>query len=156
MTISQMPFFTEISAGHSGPVIPESKRVYFQTRLRNRLFDFILGKFLDEQKKGLTKAILARRIGKTPDVINRWLGAPSNLTVDTMSDLLLGISAEELELSSFDPNELLTPNYMHSDWIAQPYQESTAVNSVFEGIIPKTKTEATTVKRGQTILESVS
>jgi len=96
MPTSQEQFFSELAGGHSGPTIPEAKRVYFQTRLRNRLFSFILGKFVIEQKKGLSKAALARRIGKSPEVINRWLGAPSNLTLDTVSDLLLGISAEEL------------------------------------------------------------
>ena len=93
-------FFSELAAGHSGPPIPEAKRVYFQTRLRNRLFDYILGRFVQEQEKGLTKAKLGRRIGKPPEMINRWLGAPSNLTLDTVSDLLLGICAEELVLQS--------------------------------------------------------
>jgi len=96
MSTSQEQFFDELAAGHSGPTIPEAKRVYFQTRLRNRLFNFILAKFIREQERGLTKAKLGRRIGKPPEVINRWLGAPSNLTLDTISDLLLGISAEEL------------------------------------------------------------
>src|SRR6478672_9376145 len=71
-TLQEQDFFSELAAGHSGPPIPESKRVYFQTRLRNRLFDYIVGRFVREQKKGLTKAALARRIGKSPEVINRW------------------------------------------------------------------------------------
>src|SRR6516225_3221113 len=99
MNISQGDtFFVELAAGHSGPTIPEAKRVYFQTRSRNRLFDYILGRFFQQQEKGLTKAKLARRIGKPPEMINRWLGAPSNLTLDSISDLLLGICAEELVL----------------------------------------------------------
>jgi hypothetical protein len=96
MSTSQEQFFSELAASHSGPTIPEAKRVYFQTRLRNRLFNFILGRFVQEQNNGLTKAKLARRIGKPPEMINRWLGSPSNLTIDTVSDLLLGICAEEL------------------------------------------------------------
>jgi hypothetical protein len=103
MTTLQTQFFSELEAGHSGPPIPEAKRVYFQTRLRNRVFNFILNKFLEETKNGLTKAGLARRIGKTPDVINRMLGAPSNLTLDSVSDLLIGIAAQELKLDSDSP-----------------------------------------------------
>ncbi len=76
MTISQTPFLTEVAAGHSGPPIPGPKRAYFQQRLQNRIFNFLLEKFIGAQKDGLTKAALARRIGKTPDIINRWLGAP--------------------------------------------------------------------------------
>ncbi len=124
MTTSQTQFFSELVSGHTGPPIPESKRVYFQTRLRNRVFNFILNKFLDESKNGLTKAVLARRIGKTPDVINRMLGAPSNLTLDSVSDLLLGISAEELKLTSDSPIDRSPINYLHSEWIIQDNQSS--------------------------------
>ena len=44
-----------------GP-IPAAKRAYFQQRLRNRIFNFLLEKFLSGQETGLTKAILSRRI----------------------------------------------------------------------------------------------
>jgi hypothetical protein len=53
-----MPFFSELASGHHGPPIPEAKRAYFQARLRNRLFNFIVEKFLHEQQRGLTKAAL--------------------------------------------------------------------------------------------------
>jgi hypothetical protein len=116
MTISQEQFFSELAAGHTGPTIPEAKRVYFQTRLRNRLFDFILGRFVREQRNGLTKAALGRRIGKPPEVINRWLGAPSNLTLDTVSDLLLGICAEE-----FVPQSETLLNQSVRNWTPHPW-----------------------------------
>ena len=70
MTFSQTPILSEIAAGHSGPEIPPSTRAYFQQRLRNRIFNFLLEKFAEAQKDGLTKAILARRIGRTPDIIS--------------------------------------------------------------------------------------
>jgi hypothetical protein len=122
MSTSQEQFFSELAAGHSGPTIPEAKRVYFQTRLRNRLFNFILGKFVIEQKKGLSKAALARRIGKPPEVINRWLGAPSNLTLDTVSDLLLGISAEELTPEADSLLNQAPRNFLPDPWIKQEEQ----------------------------------
>jgi hypothetical protein len=103
MNFSQTPIFAEIAAGHSGPEIPSSTRAYFQQRLRNRIFNFLLEKFIVAQRDGLTKAALARRIGKSPEVINRWLGIPSNLTIDSVSDLLLGIAAEEVEPGSSSP-----------------------------------------------------
>ncbi len=115
MTIYQRQFLSELAAGHDGPRIPAAKLAYFQERLRGRVFEFILGKFLEEQKSGLTQAKLARRIGKTADVINRWLGAPSNLTVDTISDLLIGIGAEELDLSSSQVLNRSPVNYSHLD-----------------------------------------
>jgi hypothetical protein len=79
------------------------------------LFEFLLNKFVEQQKFGLTKAKLARRIGKTPDVINRWLNMPSNLTADTISDLLLGICAEEPEMGGKSLLNRVPVNYGHLD-----------------------------------------
>ena len=115
MSTSQMQFMNEIKAGHDGAPIPQAKRVYFQERLRNRFFEFLLNRFLEQQKLGLTKAKLARRIGKTPDAVNRWLAAPSNLTLDTVSDLLLGINAEELEMNASSLLNRVPVNYHHQD-----------------------------------------
>ena len=116
MPTSQTQLLNEIGAGHDGPPIPESKRVYFQDRFRGRIFDFLINRFGDEQQqKGLTKAKLARRIGKPPEVINRWLGAPSNLTLDSISDLLLGISAEEMEMGAYSVLNRAPINYIHLD-----------------------------------------
>ena len=118
MTMSrQNAFLSELAAGHSGPPIPLEKRAYFQTRLRNRLFNFILEKFLEQQKNGLTKAALGRRIGKTPDVVSRLLGAPGNWTLDTVSDLLIGINAEELEPASSSLLDRQPRNYRHADYL---------------------------------------
>lgn len=115
MTVFHNPLLTELSAGHSGPPLPAATRAYFQQRLRIRLFKFLLTKFLDAQKNGLTKAALARRIGKTPDVVNRWLASPSNLTSDTVCDLLLGLSAEEMVPGSSSPLNRVSHNYSHYD-----------------------------------------
>lgn len=113
-TSHQMSFLSELAAGHSGPTIPLEKRAYFQARLRNQLFDYVLTKFEYEKARGLTKAALARRIGKTPDIVSRWLGAPGNWTLDTVSDLLLGIAAEELEISSSSVLNRQPRNYRHA------------------------------------------
>lgn len=80
----------------AGEPIPLGKRAYFQQRTLNKFYDFVVSKFLEREAEGLTKAELARRIGKGPDQVSRWLGAPGNWTLETVSDLLLGIAAEEL------------------------------------------------------------
>jgi hypothetical protein len=129
MTTSQTQFLSEISAGHNGPPIPEAKRAYFQARLRNRLFNFILEKFGEQQKNGLTQAALARRIGKKPDVVNRWLGSPRNLTLDTISDLLLGISAEEFSVISSKILDRRPKNYSHWEKLTTSLEQSTTKHS---------------------------
>ena len=53
---------------------------------RLRLYEAVIKEFLES---GVTKAELARRIGRKPEQITRWLGAPGNWTLDTVSDLLL-------------------------------------------------------------------
>jgi len=103
-TTSMTTFLTqvlnELREGHEGPEIPAAKRVYFQRRLRDRFFEFIRERFESEETNGLTQAKLSRRIGKSPEVINRWLNAPSNLTLDSISDLMIGIAAEEPNFSA--------------------------------------------------------
>jgi hypothetical protein len=113
MSTFQTQLLNEIAAGHDGPQIPESKRIYFQERFRGRLFDFIMTRFLAEQANGLTKAKLARRIDKSPEVISRWMGGPNNLTADSVSDLLLGIAGEEMEMGASKLTGRKRQNYIH-------------------------------------------
>jgi hypothetical protein len=91
------------------------------------MFNFILTKFMAEQPRGLTQATLARRIERKPDVVNRWLGTPSNLTLDTISDLLIGISGEELMLRSESPLQPDQRNYFPEDeWLSQSPRQPSA------------------------------
>ncbi len=133
MSTFQKQLLKEIAAGHDGPPLPESKRVYFQERFRGRFFDFLIGRFNDAQRSGLTQARLARRIGKSPEVINRWLGAPSNLTLDSISDLLLGISAEEPEMGAISVLNRSPANYMHLDdqRQAEATNKTVQINTVY-------------------------
>ena len=87
MTISHTPvLFEEII---NGEPIPTGKLEYFRTRLRLEFYDFVLRRFLAQEN--LTKAELARRIHRSPEIVNRWLAGPSNWTIDTLSDLLIGM-----------------------------------------------------------------
>ena len=113
MTASQNHVLSELSAGHSGAPISAPARAYFQQRLQNRIFNFLINRLEDERKLGLTQAALARRIGKKPDIISRWLSSPSNLTLDTISDLLIGMSAEELVPTGSSPLGRVKHNYSH-------------------------------------------
>ena len=91
-------FLSEIAG--DGP-IPAGKLAYFEARLRNDLYHFIIGKFLEREKSsGLTRAKLARRIGYDPVQLSLVLGSPGNWTLKTISNLLLGIAAEELKPAS--------------------------------------------------------
>jgi hypothetical protein len=129
-----MHFLSEVA---SGDRIPPGKLAYFQERTRNNLYDYVVTRFLQQEKeRGLTRAKLARRIGKSPEIITRLLGAPGNWTIDTISDLLLGICAEEWTPSSSSVLHRAQRNFSSNDWMdesapslpngQQPYGTDTA------------------------------
>lgn len=104
-----------LAAGHDGPPIPESLLTYFTERARWRLFEFLLDRFEQEEARGLTQAKLARRIGKSYEVINRWLSGPGNLTTDSAALLLLGICNEEPVFDGVNVLNRMPRNYIHLD-----------------------------------------
>jgi hypothetical protein len=74
MPTSQNPsMLSELAAGLP---IPLEKRAYFHARVLNGFYQYVLAKFLEEEGAGrITKAELARRLEKRPEVITRLLGA---------------------------------------------------------------------------------
>lgn len=97
MTIFREQALSSIRRG-GDLIIDPADLAYFQGRLRNNIFDLIARRFREQHDAtGLTKAILARRLGRRPEVITRYLNAPSNMTIETISDLLFGICGEELD-----------------------------------------------------------
>lgn len=95
----------------AGEVISAHTRAYFQSRLRNRLYTLVISSFRAAEGKGLTRAKLARRMGKRPEIVTRLLSAPGNWTLDTVSDLLLSCSGEELDVTSSSPFSCAPRNY---------------------------------------------
>jgi hypothetical protein len=86
------PFLSEIVEGSP---IPPSKLGYFRARLSNRIHELVLDAFMKLEAMGkISRADLARRIGRKPEQVTRWLGAPGNWTIETVSDLLLGMGCE--------------------------------------------------------------
>ena len=91
---------------------------YYRARFRNRLYHLVLSKFREaEAGEGLTRAELARRTGKRPEVLTRILGAPGNWRLDTVSDLLMGIAGEELDATASSPLAGATRNYRYRDFL---------------------------------------
>lgn len=135
MTLSQeSSLFSEIL---SNEIIPEGKMEYFRERHKNRIYDFVVGRFLEKEKnEGLTKAEIARRINKDPAQITRWLSTPSNWTLDTISDLMLVVCAGELNFSVSKFKDIKPRNYHQLDHLEYKIQASTSSPSmsvVFSG-----------------------
>lgn len=99
MTTSRTTSF--LSEIRDGRPIPPEKLAYFQSRLQARLYDFVMSRFEAKAKEeGLTRAELARRIGRKPEIVTRLFSSPGNWRLTTASDLLLGIAGEELEMAA--------------------------------------------------------
>jgi len=61
---------------------------YICTRARQRAYDLLVSEF---KKSGISQTDLASRLGKAPELIDRWLNRPSNLELDTLSAALFAI-----------------------------------------------------------------
>jgi len=116
MSTSQAQFLMEVLDLDNHDGISLHKLAYFRERLRNRLHQVILSRFLTlEDSRGFTRADLAHRIGREPTQITRWLGAPGNWTLDTVSDLLLGMASELDFTATFlrEKTDIDTPQKPH-------------------------------------------
>lgn len=90
------------------------RRYYFQRRFQNRVFAKLASFFVAEAKRaGVTKKDIAERLNKDPAQVTRWLSSPTNLTLDTISDLLFALDAEPqpFEIARF--SEATRQNYCH-------------------------------------------
>jgi len=95
--------------------LSEGDKAYYRQRQRNRAYEQIISLFVKlAEETGLSKTDLSIRTGKDKATITRCLSAPSNLTLDTISDLLLAMDAEMgFQVLQFSELDRLRPNYTH-------------------------------------------
>jgi hypothetical protein len=86
---------------------------YYRRRQQNRVFAKLAAFFANEAEHGrITRKEIAEKLSKDPAQITRWLSTPSNLTLDTISDLLLAMNAEvDHQIVRFADRP--KPNYAH-------------------------------------------
>jgi len=88
MTISQM----QLDQALSELEIDKFWLGYFQEGFREDAHQQLLEHYeMLKKDSGLTRADLARKIGRRPEQVTRWLAAPTNLETDTISDLGLAM-----------------------------------------------------------------
>jgi hypothetical protein len=87
---------------------------FFRQRNKNRIHDLVIKSM---KKFGISQAELARRLGRRPDVVCRWIGAPGNWTLDTVSDLLFAIGGLEAEYGIGSPLDGPVRNFESPDWM---------------------------------------
>jgi transcriptional regulator with XRE-family HTH domain len=92
MPTSQTSILSEVERGKP---ISLRTRAFYRRRLQNRIHRLVAEAFRKQAKAtGLTQKQLAERIGSRPEQVNRWLGLAGNLTLNTLSDLLLGMAVD--------------------------------------------------------------
>ena len=96
MTSSNTTRMTKIKNEIEGAdVLSEYALVFFQQRFLNQLYSLVTNEYAKRAKHdGLKKTDIARRLGKDPAQITRWLATPGNLTLKTVSDLLIAMKCE--------------------------------------------------------------
>lgn len=73
--------------------LSRSELARFRQRFRNHVHDQILTLFLDLQgEQQISQKGIAERLGFHPSRINRLLSDPANMTLDTISDLMLAMN----------------------------------------------------------------
>jgi transcriptional regulator with XRE-family HTH domain len=80
--------------------IPTGTLVYFRARLKQRIYNLIIREF---KRSGLSQSALGRRLDMEAAQLSRLLSGPGNLTLETVSDLMFGISGAELSHSTNYP-----------------------------------------------------
>lgn len=86
---------------------------YLRARAQNKAHECVLEVFEGEAKeRGITKAYIARRLKKRPEVVGRCLTAPGNWTLDTLAELL-GSMGYEIEFRARSFRQPNLPNRVH-------------------------------------------
>ena len=97
--------------------VPDWTLAFFRQRNKNRIHDLVIKSM---KKYELSQAELARRLGRRPDVVCRWIGAPGNWTLDTVSDLLFAIGGLEVEYEVGSPFDGPVRNFESPHWMMKP------------------------------------
>lgn len=88
MTISQ----TQLDQVLSEQEIKKFWLGYFQERFREEIHQQLLEHYNHiRASTNLSRTDLARKIGRRPEQVTRWLSAPTNLEADTISDMALAM-----------------------------------------------------------------
>lgn len=96
MTTSPQTAVASALATPNSERLPAGILAYLSARNRGAVFDYVHQKLREAEGHGMTRKELANRIRKSPTRLSHILGSPGNWTIDTVSELLIGIAGEEL------------------------------------------------------------
>ena len=132
---------------------------YLNERVRNSFYDYVLRRFHETaEREGLTKAKLAKRLGIGPARVTRLLGAPGNWTLDTVSELLVGICREELRPQSESYLERAPRNFQSADTLLSlpTTQREGGVKREYDTIMPQMHSKGALTAMGARVRQGQS
>lgn len=90
---------------------------FVRTRNKNKAHSLLLELF---EESDLSKADLAKMLGKKPEQITRWLAGPGNLKLDTLSDLIFAMKGEFFVVQCKDELSRGKSNRQSPEWLTAP------------------------------------
>lgn len=98
---------------------------YFDGAVQSEAHEAVLTAFLQmADEEGITRSFLARRLGKAPEQITRWLGGPGNWTLDTLAHLSIAMGYRpRIRLERL--STIQQPNEHHPNATGIPQPQST-------------------------------
>lgn len=92
-----------------------------RTRNKNKVHSLLLEIF---NESDLSKADLAKMLGRKPEQITRWLAGPGNITLDTVSDLIFAINGEHFAIECKNDISRGKSNQQAPGWLLDGIEES--------------------------------
>lgn len=102
-----------LSKPEKGKAINSKHMSFVKTRCRNKAQSLLLEAFSESR---MTKAELAKMLGKRPEQITRLFSGPANITLDTLSAVIFATSGQMLALSKEDILSEPRRNFCGPDW----------------------------------------
>lgn len=99
---------------------------YFREHFRGLVHDQLLEAFEAWKRQGNNRAILAKRLGRRPEQVTRWLAAPSNCEIDTVSDIALAMGFLPIMSLESIRNQPSNHNGVQAD---QEFQDSPGIKA---------------------------
>lgn len=124
-----MPTFqtTTLSEPSGDNRVPVETYAYFRARAKRFAYELAIKEF---KKSNITKATLARRLGKGADRVSKMLAGPGNWTIDTLVDLLFAATGGFPTFGVSYPLDKPPRNFRQPDWLHGDMTSSTS-NSTF-------------------------
>jgi hypothetical protein len=94
-------------------VLPETF-AYMTARAKRRAYNLVIREF---KKSGISKAELARRLGKGADRVSKMLAGPGNWTIATVAELLFAICGAEPKWDLDFPLDKAKRNNTRPEWL---------------------------------------